>query len=51
MFPGVPVVAHAKTGRVLNKANVVKGHFQQDEKLSILLNNWVLSGYTTYSPK
>jgi glyoxylase-like metal-dependent hydrolase (beta-lactamase superfamily II) len=27
MFPGVPVVAHAKTGRVLNKANVVKGHF------------------------
>jgi glyoxylase-like metal-dependent hydrolase (beta-lactamase superfamily II) len=40
MFPGVPVVAHAKTGRVLNKANVVKGHFQQDEQMSILLNNW-----------
>ncbi|NLO22460.1 MAG: MBL fold metallo-hydrolase [Syntrophomonadaceae bacterium] len=40
MFPGVPIMAHTKAGRVLNKAAVVKGHFQQDEKMSILLQNW-----------
>ncbi len=40
MFPGIPVIAHAKAARVLNKAAVVQGHFHQDEQMSVLLKDW-----------
>lgn len=37
MFPGVPVLAHPRAGRILQKPAVVMDFFQQDDKMSDIL--------------
>lgn len=51
MFPQVPVLAHSRAGRVLQKAEVIKDFFQQDARMSVVLKNRGILDHIPMSPR
>ncbi len=51
MFPQVPVLAHSRAARVLQKAAVIEDFFQQDAKMSVVLKNRGILDHIPMTPR